>query len=77
MNKKSVYLPNCSTCYTLQENKIRSYAPDGTYTDLPNPAADRIVVNNIAWQEFDYTENLTNDGQDILPDDEIEGNRKN
>lgn len=60
MKNKHVYLPDARTSYYPKEEEIMSFAPDGSYTTLPNPAVDNIVVNNIACQEFDYTENLFN-----------------
>lgn len=30
-------------------------------TNIPNPKTDPIVVNNIAWMEFDYTEDCLKD----------------
>lgn len=46
---------------------------DGTYlpkvrSDYKSPCSDDpIVVNNIAYSEFDYTENLTDDENLDLP----------
>ncbi|MBE6048495.1 MAG: hypothetical protein E7213_08885 [Clostridium sp.] len=68
-NKKSPYLPKVRTSYHPNQHEIRSFAPDGSSTPLPNPAVDPIVVNNISWQEFDYTDNLVDEGQNILPND--------
>ncbi|WP_294349300.1 hypothetical protein [uncultured Clostridium sp.] len=60
------YLPRTRTCYHPQN--IRSFAPNGTSTKLANPATNRIVANNIACQEFDYTESLADEGENILPE---------
>ena len=60
------YLPKNRTFYPKTRGDLKSFAPDGNYTILPNPAEDPIVVNNIAWQEFDYTEDLTDDEGDYL-----------
>ena len=55
------YLPKNRTFYPATKGNLKSYAPNGNYTILPNPAEDPIVVNNIAWQEFDYTEDISDD----------------
>ena len=62
MTKKKPYLPKVRTDYHPTQNEIKSYSPNGESTPLPNPAVDPIVVNNIASQEFDYTDSLTDDG---------------
>ena len=62
MNKKKPYLPKVRTDYYPTENEIKSYSPNGESTPLPNPAVDPIVVNNIASQEFDYTDSLADHG---------------
>lgn len=66
MNKDKPYLPKVRTCYSPNENEIKSYSKNGDSTSLPNPAVDDIVVNNIAWQEFDYTESLANANDSII-----------
>lgn len=53
------YLPENRTNYSPHD--LKSFAPNGDITRLPNPAADDIVVNNIAWQEFDYTQSMANE----------------
>lgn len=68
MNNKKPYLPKVRTSYHPTQSEIKSYAPNGDSTPLPNPAVDDIAVNNIAGQEFDYTENLTSEGEEILAD---------
>ena len=68
MSKKKAYLPKVRKDYHPTEDEIRSYAPNGDSTPLPNPAVDDIAVNNIAWQEFDYTESLFDEGEDIIDD---------
>lgn len=74
MNKKTPYLPKVRTSYSPTENEIKSYSPNGDSTMLPNPANDDIVVNNIAWQEFDYTDSLAGEGDSILPNEDHELN---
>lgn len=58
MTEKKPYLPKIRTGYNLKDEEIRSFSPEGDSTFIPNPATDPIVANNIAWQEFDYTEDL-------------------
>ena len=60
------YLPKIRIDTILKDEQIRSFSPKGDSTFIPNPATDPIVVNNIAWQESDYTEDLTED--DNIPD---------
>lgn len=55
---KNVYLPSEKTGYTPSEKALVSYAPDGSFTKLPNTVTDPIVVNNIVNAEFDNTEHL-------------------
>ncbi|MGL4109674.1 hypothetical protein [Clostridium sp. LP20] len=69
MSEKKPYLPKVRTSYHPTENEIKSYAPNGDSTPLPNPTVDSIAVNNIAGQEFDYTESLVEEGTNILSDD--------
>lgn len=66
-DKNKPYLPRTRTCY--HPDGIKSFAPDGTSINLANPAVDRIAVNNIACQEFDYIESLADEGENILPED--------
>ncbi|MBE6050960.1 MAG: hypothetical protein E7214_10005 [Clostridium sp.] len=66
-DKSKPYLPRTRTYY--HPDGIKSFAPDGTAINLTNPAVDPITVNNIAWQEFDYTESLADEGKNILPED--------
>lgn len=37
------------------QKEVKSYSPKKDYTLLPDNVTDRIAVNNIAYQEFDYT----------------------
>lgn len=57
MSKKS-YLPSEKTGYAPPESALVSYAPDGSFTKLPNTVTDPIVVNNIVNAEFDNTEHF-------------------
>ncbi|MCR4944009.1 MAG: hypothetical protein K5986_06060 [Clostridium sp.] len=67
--EKKPYLPRVRTSYYPKESEIRSFSPSGDSTPLANPAVDPIVANNIASQEFDYTQSLANEGEDTLPYD--------
>lgn len=60
MDKSKPYLPKERTCYHPKNKDVNKFNK-GEEIKLPNPANDDIVVNNIAWQEFDYTENMTDD----------------
>ncbi len=40
-----------------ETNKYVKKARKETHSNVPNPKSNPIVVNNIASQEFDYTEN--------------------
>lgn len=52
------YLPNERDDYHLPDEDLISTAPNGDITMIPNPVTDDIVVNNIAWQEFNYTDSM-------------------
>jgi hypothetical protein len=69
-NNNKPYLPHARTSYSPKQADIRSFAPNGDSTPLANPAVDPIVANNIASQEFDYTESLESGGANILPTEE-------
>ena len=55
-DKNRDYLPRERAWYKPEEHELISKAPDGSETPLPNPLKDPIVCNNIACNEFDYTE---------------------
>lgn len=57
MSKQS-YLPSEKTGYAPTKSDLVSYAPDGSFTKLPNTVTDPIVVNNIVNAEFDNTEHF-------------------
>ncbi len=68
-NKKAftnAYLPKIRTNYHPDKNDVESGTGVDFPINMPNPATDSIVVNNIANQEFDYTEDM------ILPDDDTD-----
>lgn len=62
MQKKSrPYLPKMRTEYHPTQEECNDYTEIGHPENMPNPANDPIVVNNIACQEFDYTEKMLDD----------------
>lgn len=65
-NQKSPYLPKVRTGYHPSNSAVNSVSGTDKDINLPNPATDPIVVNNIAYQEFDYTQDMTDDGDDIF-----------
>lgn len=66
MSKKNKpYLPKMRTDYHPTEDECNNYTEVGDPENIPSPAIDPIVANNIASQEFDYT-------QDMITDDPVE-----
>lgn len=56
-DNKKPYLPDEREQAEAPPRTIKSYSPTGEdYTELPDPVKDNIVSNNIANQEFDYTD---------------------
>ena len=55
-NKDNVYLPRERSWYEPTKSDLVSGPKNGVKTKLPNTTEDPIVVNNIACNEFDYTE---------------------
>lgn len=58
-NKDNIYLPRERSWYIPDEDALVSGPEDGVKTTLANTATDPIVVNDIACNEFDYTEDST------------------
>ena len=58
-NIEQAYLPKMRTDYTPSDDSVESATGVDFPVNMPNPAVDSIVVNNIANQEFDYTEDMT------------------
>jgi len=58
-NIEQAYLPKMRTDYTPSDESVESATGVDFPINMPNPAVDSIVVNNIANQEFDYTEDMT------------------
>ena len=67
MSKKhNPYLPKVRTNYHPSDSDCQSSTDVGETVNIPNPASDPIFVNNIASQEFDYTQDLM-DANDVYP----------
>lgn len=62
--KKALYLPKVRTYYQPTNEEYQIYTGVGIDINIPNPVEDDIVVNNIAYQEFDYTE-------DMMPEEDL------
>ena len=68
--KKTPYLPNIRTNYHPTSSSVESATGVDFKIHMPNPAVDPIVVNNIAWQEFDYTQYMVDmDDFDLKTDE--------
>ncbi|BCZ49048.1 hypothetical protein psyc5s11_51150 [Clostridium gelidum] len=55
-NIEQSYLPKMRTDYTPSNESVESATGVDFSINMPNPAADPIVSNNISNAEFDYTE---------------------
>lgn len=53
--QKPPYGPDKRDFMEAEQKEVKSYSPTKDYTLLPDNVTDRIAVNNIAYQEFDYT----------------------
>lgn len=60
INNSRPYLPKVRTNYHPSNKDCQTSTEVGTTNNIPNPANDPIVVNNIASQEFDYTQDMMN-----------------
>lgn len=67
--KGKFYAPFERNLFEQKPQIIKAYSAED-YTELPDPVRDPIVVNNIAYQEFDYTY----DGDSIDFDDSQDDN---
>lgn len=57
--KEKPYLPKLRTDYHPTDSACDQYITDSSEPQkMPNPAVDPIVVNNIACNEFDYTQDM-------------------
>lgn len=52
------YLPKMRTNYHPSDENVESVTGVDFPINMPNPATDSIVVNNISSQEFDYTQDM-------------------
>ena len=55
-NIEQSYLPKMRTDYTPSNESVESATGVDFPINMPNPAVDPIVSNNISNAEFDYTE---------------------
>lgn len=63
------YLPKMRTNYHPSDENVESATGVDFPVNMPNPATDSIVVNNISNQEFDYTQDmLSSDNYDLDKD---------
>ena len=62
-NIKQSYLPNMRTDYEPSDESVESATGVDFPINMPNPAVDPIVSQNIANAEFDYTQDM------IFPED--------
>lgn len=62
-DKSNVYLPNVRSYYEPNKESLISKSPEGLDTTLANTVEDSIVVNNIACNEFNYTDDLEADSE--------------
>jgi hypothetical protein len=63
------YLPKMRTNYHPSQEDVESATGVDFPINMPNPAVDSIVSNNISNQEFDYTQDmLSPDNNDIDED---------
>lgn len=62
VNKKNAYAPKDRTGYEPKPSDLISYGKyEPNFTMIPSVVEDSIVVNNISYPEFDYTEDLNFD----------------
>lgn len=67
------YLPKMRTNYHPSDDAVESGTGVDFPINMPNPAVDPIVVNNISNQEFDYTQDmLSPDNYDLEKDSKQE-----
>lgn len=58
------YLPKMRTNYAPSDEGAESATGVDFPINMPNPAKDAVVVNNIASQEFDYTQDMLSEAGD-------------
>ena len=57
-NIKNAYLPKVRTDYSPSDESVESATGVDFPVNMPNPAVDPIVSNNISNAEFDYTQDM-------------------
>lgn len=68
--KEKPYLPKMRTSYHPTDKECRKYATDSDVKqEMPNPATNPIVTNNIACSEFDYTQDMMSSTSYFMDDD--------
>lgn len=60
-DNSNVYLPKVRSYYEPNKESLVSKSPEGFDTVLANTVEDPIVVNNIACNEFNYTDDIYDD----------------
>lgn len=60
-DNSNVYLPKVRSYYEPPKDSLVSKSPEGLNTPLANTVEDPIVVNNIACNEFNYTDDIYDD----------------
>lgn len=63
------YLPKMRTNYHPSDEDVESGTGVDFPINMPNPATDSIVVNNISNQEFDYTQDMLSDENNDIDKD--------
>ncbi|MVX62896.1 hypothetical protein GKZ28_04160 [Clostridium chromiireducens] len=63
------YLPKMRTNYSPSDKDVESGTGVDFPINMPNPATDSIVVNNISNQEFDYTQDMLSDENNDIDKD--------
>lgn len=62
MNKeKGPYLPKVRSYYHKTDEECQTTNEGGSTEEVASPIEDDIVVNNIAYQEFEYTDDMISD----------------
>lgn len=62
-DKSNTYSPNVRSYYEPNKESLISKSPEGVDTPLANTVEDPIVVNNIACNEFNYTDDFEDESQ--------------
>lgn len=65
----NLYPPKIRTDYEPSQDDVESATGVDFPINMPNPTIDPIVSNNIANQEFDYTQDMRCPDNDEIDDD--------